>query len=122
MDFGLTEGQRMAFMEKGIRSFRVSRKWAAGLAVALVCTSSTSQRLTTSRAVNCFNTTPGSGLMSQVSTSIRVSWGLNLVLPGLTDGVGTPFVPLPGRHRELQGLFEHPTLLQVLEEPPHGGD
>jgi hypothetical protein len=57
----------------GIR--RIRPRWNRGkpwaiVAVALVCTSSTSQRETTSRAVKCFSTTPGRGRSSRVSTPI----------------------------------------------------
>ena len=56
----------IAFILKGMRFFRLSRKPAAVFAVALVCTSSTSQREITSLAVNCLMITPGSGRMSRV--------------------------------------------------------
>ena len=56
---------------KGIRACRVLRKSVAVFAVALVRTSTTSQRDTTSLAVKCFSITPGRGLTSRVSTCTR---------------------------------------------------
>src|SRR3989304_553318 len=56
---------------KGRRDFRVARNWAAVVAVARLRTSSTSQRETTSWAVNCFSTTPGRGRRSRVSQCTR---------------------------------------------------
>ncbi len=58
----------MARTGKGIRVWITSRKRAAAVAGAGVCTSRTSQRETTSRAVKRLRTTPGSGLRSSVST------------------------------------------------------
>ena len=54
-----------------IRACRVLRKSVAVFAVALVRTSTTSQRDTTSLAVNCFSITPGRGLTSRVSSCTR---------------------------------------------------
>ena len=56
---------------KGIRACRVLRKSVAVFAVALVRTSTTSQRDTTSLAVKCFSITPGRGLTSRVSSCTR---------------------------------------------------
>ena len=55
----------------GIRAARASRIAIAERALALVRSSSTSQRDTTSRAVNCLRTRPGSGRTSSVSTWTR---------------------------------------------------
>src|SRR5206468_11800101 len=50
-----------ARMGKGMRFSRVSRNWAAVEAVARVWAWMTSQRETTSRAVNCLKIMPGRG-------------------------------------------------------------
>ena len=58
-------------MGKGMRFSRVSRNWAAVEAVARVWAWMTSQRETTSRAVNCLKIMPGRGRTSRVSTWTR---------------------------------------------------
>src|SRR5579883_1733972 len=55
----------------GRRSSRVSRKRAAASEVARRCTSTTSQRETTSRALKCFRITPRRRRSSLVSISTR---------------------------------------------------
>src|SRR4030042_898108 len=61
----------MARTGKGVRSSRLSRKRLAAGAVARLATIKTSQRDNTSRAVKRFNTTPGRGRRSRVSTCTR---------------------------------------------------
>ncbi len=60
-----------ARMGKGMRCCKVARNWAAVWAVARGCAWITSQRETTSRAVNCWKATPGTGRTSKVSTCTR---------------------------------------------------
>ena len=56
---------------KGIRSCTAASARAADAAVASEASRATDQRLTTSTAVNCLRTTPGSGRISTVSISTR---------------------------------------------------
>src|SRR6266545_3765980 len=61
----------IALIGNGKRAFIASRNSIAVVAVAAEKTSTTSQRLMTSRAVNCLRTTPGIGRRSKVSTWTR---------------------------------------------------
>ena len=82
----------MARTSNGIRSARASRM-AAAAAVARRPSSRMSQRLTTSRAVNCLKTGRCSGRTSRVSTWTR-SPGRSTVVGRLADRVRPPPSPL----------------------------
>lgn len=113
----------MALIGKGIRVCRAFRKPAAVVAVARVWASTTSQRETTSRAVN----PDASGHAGERAHVQGVHLHQVPRLPhrialGLADGIGTAPEPLPGGATRTRRLPEHPACFEPGEDAAdHGG-